>query len=216
MIKRLIFDIDGTLIVGGNIEAAIIRTLKKLNIFSDNNFHKFLFGISDYEQKYNAYNKNNYLNYFRELLGIDLPNNFLDVFFEELKKAVPQKSSRIASVLKKLSQQYELVILSNYFSESQKNRLHSMNIDNFFLEWHGERIIKPNAQAYFDACGNHLPEECVMIGDNIELDIKGALDNGLQAIFINSKEIINPYHNVINISKVEDLTIEMIDLFNKN
>lgn len=211
MIKRLIFDIDGTLIVNGNIEAAIIRTLKRLNIFSDNNFHQFLFGLSDYEQKYNAYNRDDYLNYFCELLGINLPIDFLDIFFEELKEAIPPESNKIASLLKELSRKYELVVLSNYFSESQKNRLHNMNIDSFFSEWHGEKIIKPNAQAYLSACGHYLPEECVMIGDNIELDIGGALDNGLKAIFVNSKGIHNPYPNVITVGKIEDLTLEMIE-----
>ena len=42
MIKRLIFDVDGTLITGVNFVDAIKRTLKRLNIYSDEKIAGFL------------------------------------------------------------------------------------------------------------------------------------------------------------------------------
>lgn len=39
---------------------------------------------------------------------------------------------------------YELVLLSNYFEESQRNRLTAMRINDYFSEYYGEKIIKPN------------------------------------------------------------------------
>ena len=46
-----------------------------------------------------------------------------------------------------------------------------MKIGKYFSECYGEKLIKPNKQAYLSACGNKNPSECVMIGDDIYLDI---------------------------------------------
>ena len=43
--------------------------------------------------------------------------------------------------------------------------------------------------------GIHKPQECVMIGDHLELDINGAKKCGLNTIWINSKN--RKQHDVI-------------------
>ena len=54
------------------------------------------------------------------------------------------------------------------------------------------------------AIGNNKPEECVMIGDNIQRDIKGALNAGLQAIWYNQKQKLGKPNCPI-IKKFEEL-----------
>ena len=49
-----------------------------------------------------------------------------------------------------------------------------------------EKICKPNKQAYMDSIGEHQPSECVMIGDNLELDIRGAQNCGINTIWVNT------------------------------
>ena len=51
----------------------------------------------------------------------------------------------------KLSKKYELVLLSNYFEKSQRGRLEHIGIDKYFTEYYGEKICKPNRQAFLDA-----------------------------------------------------------------
>ncbi len=46
-----------------------------------------------------------------------------------------------------------------------------MGINNYFSEYYGEKIIKPNELAYMSAKGNHLPEECLIVGNDKKLDI---------------------------------------------
>lgn len=96
-----------------------------------------------------------------------------------------------------------MVLLTNYFEESQRNRLEEMNINLFFTECYGEEKIKPNKEAYLAACGNHLPSECVMIGDNLELDVMVPMELGMQAIWVtnNNQEI----DGVRKVEKVENL-----------
>ena len=42
--------------------------------------------------------------------------------------------------------------------------------------------------SFINACGNNKPSECVMIGDNLEVDIIGAINAGLDAIHYDEKE----------------------------
>ncbi len=43
---------------------------------------------------------------------------------------------------------YELVLLSNFFEESQRNRLVTMGVNDYFIEFYGEIIIKPSREVY--------------------------------------------------------------------
>lgn len=211
MIKRLIFDVDGTLIVGVNFIESVKRTLERFNIYSEENLEKFLKAIKTYEIKFNNYNKKDYLNHFSENLGIKLSNNFLDVFFEELKDCIPSKNEKLVNTIKQLSEKYEMVLLTNYFGKSQLNRLNNMQIGKYFTECYGEELIKPNKQIYIKACGTHNPNECVMIGDDLILDIKGGKEQGLNTIFVNSKNIDIENEDIITVNKVEEITIDLIN-----
>ena len=211
MVKRLIFDVDGTLIVGVDFIESVKRTLKRFNIYSEENLENFLKAIKTYETKYNSYNKKDYLNHFGDNLGIKLTDNFLDIFFEELKDCIPSKNEKLINTIKELSEKYEMVLLTNYFGKSQLNRLNNMQIGQYFTEYYGEELIKPNKEIYIKACGKHYPSECVMIGDDLVLDIKGAKEQGLNAIFVNSKNIDIESKDIIKVDKVEEITIDLIN-----
>lgn len=216
MIKRLIFDIDGTLITGVNFKSFVDMALQKYGIYSEENSKKFIEGIGQYESNFNSYNIEDYLNHFSLILNTKLNKDFLDMFFGEVKYAVPDENSKLIETLQQLSANYELVLLSNYFEKSQRNRLNSMKIDEFFKEYYGEKLIKPNKQAYLYACGKHNPSECVMIGDDPILDIRGASQCGLNTILINSKGIDSPVKADIILDKVENLSNEIIESMQKN
>ena len=132
MIKRLIFDVDGTLITGVNFISSIEATLKKLDFYSEENVMIFLEAISSYEKVFNNYNKRDYTSHFENALGIKLGDNFLNIFFDELKKCVPLENEKLKTSIGELSKSYELVLLTNYFKESQLNRLCTMGINNLF------------------------------------------------------------------------------------
>lgn len=62
MIKRLIFDVDNTLITNVDFELAIKETLNDLNLLSDDRVEQFKIAIKQYEKEYDNYNKNDYIN----------------------------------------------------------------------------------------------------------------------------------------------------------
>ena len=62
--------------------------------------------------------------------------------------------------------------------------------------------------------GIHKPQECVMIGDHLELDINGAKKCGLNTIWINSKNIVQNNIQTIavdNISQINEKLIECLE-----
>lgn len=200
MIKRIIFDIDGTLITNVNFLSSVENALKKYGINDSNKVKLFLLNIKEYEKNYNTYDKDLYLQFFSEKLSCKLDYNFLEIFFEELKRAIPSNSKQIDEMLHKLKK-YELVLLSNYFEESQRNRLKEMGIDHYFCEYHGEKIIKPQKEAYFNAAGKYKPSECLIVGDDKMLDIDIPQKLGFNTLYINENG---------DILKVEDITPELI------
>ena len=211
MIKRLIFDVDSTLIVGANFKEAVENTLEELNIYSEENLDNFFEGIASYEGVYDNYNSRDYKKHMEECMNVLIPNNFLDVFFYYLKDAIPERNEKLISTIDSLSKKYELVLLTNYFSISQLNRLNNMGIGKYFTEVYGEDLIKPNEYAYIKACGKHNPEECVMIGDSLYLDVECAQKAGLKAIFVNTKKIPTGNLNVVTVDKVEDINEDVLN-----
>lgn len=212
MIKRLIFDVDGTLITGVNFIDSIRETLNKLGIYSEDSVKLFLEGIKTYEQLYNNYNIKSYTKHFEQVLNNKLPENFAFIFWEELRSAIPPKNDKLIDTISKLSQKYELVLLTNYFAVSQLNRLNNMGIGRFFKECYGEHCIKPNKQAYLEACGNNKVKECIMIGDDLYLDIKRAKEVGLSTIFINNKGAETNSSIGVVVNSVEDISKELISV----
>jgi len=211
MIKRLIFDVDCTLITGVNFVGTIEETLKKLGIYSKDNVRLFLEGIRTYEQIHDNYNVMDYTTHMGNAISKSLPNNFVNVFFEELKRCIPPRNQLLINTISRLYQEYELVLLTNYFAKSQLNRLNNMGIGKYFRECHGEHSIKPNSTAYLNACGDKKANECVMIGDDIYLDIKRAKQEGLNTIFVNSKGIeINSEIGIV-VKSVEKISKKIID-----
>ena len=210
MIKRLIFDVDGTLITGVNFIDSVKKTLDKLRIYSEDNVKLFIKGIKTYEQLYNNYNIKSYTKHFEQVLSNKLPENFVFIFWKELKNAIPPRNDKLISTISELSQKYELVLLTNYFAISQLNRLNNMGIGKFFKECYGEHCIKPNKKVYLDACGGNKVEECIMIGDDLYLDIKRAGEERLSTIFVNTKSVETNSSMGIVVDSVEDISEELI------
>lgn len=210
MIKRLIFDVDGTIITGVNFIESVTVTLNKLGINDEDSVKLFLKGIKTYEQLHDNYNIKDYTKHMEQAINNRLPDNFVYVFWEELKNAIPPKNDKLTSTFSKLSKEYELVLLTNYFARSQLNRLNNMEIGCFFKECYGEKCIKPNASAYLAACGDKKVQECIMIGDDLGLDIEGARKQGLHTIFVNSKGIETNSNMGIVVNCVEDISKELI------
>ena len=186
MIKRIIFDLDNTLIMWkDDYLKAIKETVKEFNIKEDYNYISSL--IDEYDNKFNHYDKELMVNYINQNIKNKIDINFLNTFLSKFGKMSDISKSTI-EVLEYLSKKYDLVVLTNWFKIPQEERLKHAQILKYFKDViGGELYMKPNLKAFISACGDYSKEECLMIGDDYNKDIKGANLAGLNVIYFNYK-----------------------------
>ncbi len=93
-------------------------------------------------------------------------------------------------ILEYLNPNYNLHIITNGFKEVQQGKLNKAKIDHYFDTVTNSEMVgvkKPNPKIFNHALqiANANPQQSLMIGDNYEADILGALNNGLDAICFN-------------------------------
>ncbi len=96
-------------------------------------------------------------------------------------------------LLNYLKPNYQLHIITNGFEEAQHKKMEASKIAHYFKtitnsEQAGVKKPNPIIFNYALDMATANPNESIMIGDNLEADIQGALDVGLDAIFFNYQQ----------------------------
>jgi len=112
-------------------------------------------------------------------------------------------------ILQYLKTKYELHIITNGFQEVQNLKLINSNIDGFFNTITNSEMagVKKPHQKIFQLAINKARTDfssSIMIGDNLEADIQGSLDVGMDAILFNYHKISVP-NGIISIDKLNQL-----------
>lgn len=209
LIKRIVFDLDNTLIDWKEeYWNAINNTFTELKLkYTENDVEKIKQSIDVYENEQNyTYNKEAMKHTMEKALGYKLPDNFIDIWQNQLSSCVPDKIDKsIIQTLTYLRTKYDLAILSNWLKESQINRLKKTGLYYLFTDIYITEGIpmKPNKKAFEIAKGRFKEKECVMVGDNFKVDIEGAINAGMRAIYLNRAKEKTEYTNTIyNISEL--------------
>lgn len=207
MIKKIIFDIDDTLIdfprqyVDGYQEV-----LNKYNL--NINFMDLYNAIGKYETsgKYEYYDIDKLIKLVNSELNLNLDRKFSNDFFKMYDKLITPVSQSTIDTLEYLSKKYELVTLSNWFTSSQTNRLKEAGIFKYFTNVYGTDKVpmKPKKESFQSAMGNLKAEECVMVGDNFNVDIKVPKEMGLNVYYL-SKNKKEGYNTINSISELKEL-----------
>lgn len=97
-------------------------------------------------------------------------------------------------ILDYLSTTYNLHIITNGFEEVQYGKLTKSNIHHYFKTVTNSEMVgvkKPNPKIFNYALqlANTNASKSVMIGDNYEADILGALETGMDAIFFDINNV---------------------------
>lgn len=210
MIKRLIFDVDNTLIEWkSEYWSTLEKVFSELNIkYNKELSNNIIKAIDTYEDSNEYYSRQKMLEHINKIAKCNFDMNFLNIVLEKFQICVPNKDEKIINTLDYLSKKYELVILTNWFKDIQENRLKNFGILHFFSNvFAGETFkIKPNKESFIMAMQNRAPEECIMIGDSLKNDIQGAINVGIKAIYINKQANKEEKKEYIIINKIEELT----------
>ncbi len=188
MIKRIIFDLDKTLIPWEKEwDRCVEKTYNYFNIpYEVDEFIKFNSAMLSYEKHHRRFDKVGMSRYFRNILNKEIPDTFVEVWTSYLSKLVPKKDEELIELLKYLSSKYSLVVATNWFKDQQVSKLKLFGIYEYFDDvlTSDEYNKKPGREMFEKACEGFDKDEVVMVGDTFKSDIKGAMDFGLYSYYL--------------------------------
>jgi len=152
-----------------------------------------------------------YQRFYKTFLYFNYDNLQLAHYWaDDYLKISPYKTHLIdgaIDVLMYLKEKYQLHIITNGFKEVQHIKLNYSNLKPFFehiiiSEEHG--FNKPDVKIFNLAqqLTNAQTHECVMIGDNYDADILGALNANWKAIYLSNSQMVNANDNYFQINKL--------------
>ena len=113
-------------------------------------------------------------------------------------------------ILEYLNHNYNLHIITNGFEEAQEKKMEASKMRHYFDTVTNSEMVgvkKPNPRIFNFALdiANAKPEHSIMIGDNLEADIEGALNIGMDAIFFDyaDKESETQYKRITHLRDLE-------------
>ncbi len=85
---------------------------------------------------------------------------------------------------------YGLHLITNGFEETQQSKLKNSGLAPFFgivITSEGSNCLKPQKEIFDYALQKTgaIAEESLMLGDNLEVDVAGALNAGIDAVYVN-------------------------------
>ncbi len=105
---------------------------------------------------------------------------------------------------------YEMHLITNGFEDIQHKKLKYSGIDGFFKEViTSERSgsLKPHREIFEFAFNKTkaLPEQSIMLGDTLEVDIQGAINFGIDQVFVNHHAITTEMKPTYTINSLKEL-----------
>ena len=192
MIKRIIFDLDDTLIPWTKrYYLGLTKIAKKHGIkIKLKELAKIADSIDVYEKEYPNFKKDNVKEMVTKMSGIKLTDELLDILIDWVGTCVPKrKNKKLMETLEYLSSKYELVVLTNFFTIAQDVRLERFGIRKYFKEVYGaDDHSKPNKEAYIMAANKTPLNECLFVGDNLVNDYEKPIELGMEAIWLTKQK----------------------------
>ncbi len=108
---------------------------------------------------------------------------------------------------------YRLHLITNGFEKTQHSKLVNAGLDKYFTEVitsEGSNSLKPHKEIFEYALlkTGAQKEESIMLGDSIEVDIQGAMNAGIDQVYVNHlhiEPVIKPTYTVYSLKELEDI-----------
>jgi len=106
---------------------------------------------------------------------------------------------------------YQLHLITNGFEKVQQSKLDNSGLTGYFrqvITSEGSNSLKPQKEIFeyaFQRAGA-LPAESIMIGDSIEADIQGAINAGIDQVYVNHLGVaptVKPTYTVGSLKELE-------------
>lgn len=192
MLKKIIFDVDDTLIA--NNEEENIKSYEEVLAYFDmpNSYEdvlKLYNAIDEYDKYTKAYETTSMHKFLEQYLKQKLPSDFVSKVNETIaSKWITKTDETLVNALKNLSKRYDLYVLTNYFASVQAKRLENMDLLKYFKEVVGaDACVKTNLASYKYFTTDCSSSECLMIGNSLTHDIYPAQEVGMHTLVYNPK-----------------------------
>jgi len=108
---------------------------------------------------------------------------------------------------------YRLHLITNGFEKTQRSKLQNAGISAYFNEIitsEGSGSLKPHKEIFDYALRTTgaAPAESIMLGDSIEVDILGAINAGIDQVYVNhlqTPSTVKPTFMVYSLKELEDI-----------
>lgn len=137
-----------------------------------------------------------------DALKIKISDDNIDKMSDDYIRYLPESNllfDGAIEILDYLKPNYKLHIITNGFAAVQYKKLENSGISSYFSsvtnsEMAGVKKPHPKIFEFALSLSNVSKENCIMIGDCIDADVKGALDFGMDAIHFNEQKVEIPNH----------------------
>lgn len=144
-----------------------------------------------------------------EVLAKEMSAKFLEIL--PTKKKVFDYTFEILDYL--TQKEYSIHLITNGFEKTQWSKLNNSNLAKYFTHVITSEIsnsVKPKKEIFDYAIkkANGNIEECIMIGDNPNADIQGAINAGMDTIFVNHINAgcsLSPTHTIYHLKELETI-----------
>lgn len=223
--KHLFFDLDHTL---WDFETNSLNTL--LELFDKYRLASSFTSFDDFYGRYQKHNQMLWVNYregkvTKEQLNFDrfhTPFNQVGITDETIAQNFgrdyitisPTKTALMPhaiEVLEMLKQRHTLHVITNGFKEVQFVKLKNSKLHGYFSKIFISETIgasKPK-RAFFEYAvksANARKKESLVIGDNLDTDIAGAIDFGLDYVYFNANKVAHNRQFMNEIHDLKDIT----------
>ena len=145
-----------------------------------------------------------------ETLSREISTKFLEIL--PTKKNVFPHTFEILGYLK--DKGYKMHLITNGFEKTQWSKIRNCGIDPFFshvITSESSNSLKPKKEIFeyaLEKTGATL-EESIMIGDNMDADIQGAINAGMDSIYVNHIGAVHegnlPTYTITHLRELEDI-----------
>ena len=144
-----------------------------------------------------------------EALAKNMSHDYLDILPN--KKNLFPYTIEILEYLK--SKAYKMHLITNGFESVQFKKIKNSNLSNYFIEVitsEASNSLKPNKEIFEYALksANAQVESSIMIGDNESADIQGAINAGMDSIFVNHLQVkptVPATYTITHLKELENL-----------
>ena len=161
--------------------------------------------LDEYEANYPRYEIGLLSDFLIKRTGYNISEDIIKGWIDSFGKCPSVIEDGVIDTLEYLKRNdSSLIVLTNWFLDSQNERLKSSGLREYFDGIiAGDIVLKPRKEAYMLAREHYKNKECLYIGDNLEKDYVGPRSCGIDSILYDKDDKHN--NNIVKVKRMKEI-----------